>query len=132
MFRRFFAKFVADRSKYPKLRDEDVSKAFARGSGPGGQSVNKANNAVRLKHEPTGVSVKVHDTRSGEKNLKIAWQRLHDAVDVHLNGEKSVVEQKRRFEAEKERLRKEQRTKQREKKRLEKEEAKKCLEEPED
>ncbi len=78
-------KFVRQRldySKFPKLKAKDVEEATAKGSGPGGQAVNKTNNAVRLKHLPTGVNVKVHESRSVETNRKIAWTRLTE-VKLH-------------------------------------------------
>ena len=45
--------------KFPELRPEDLEEEFVRGSGPGGQSVNKTSNCVVLKHVPTGTVVKV-------------------------------------------------------------------------
>lgn len=45
---------LIDRSRVPKLIEEDLEEAFVRGSGPGGQSVNKTANCVVLKHKPTG------------------------------------------------------------------------------
>jgi protein subunit release factor B len=41
------------------LNESDLKETFMRGSGPGGQAVNKASNAVRLVHVSTGVQVKV-------------------------------------------------------------------------
>lgn len=43
-----------DRSKVPTLNEEDLEESFVRGSGPGGQSVNKTASACMLKHIPTG------------------------------------------------------------------------------
>ena len=67
---------------------------------------------------PSGCHVRVHETRSLEKNRQIAWKRLAEAVDVHLNGEESVVEQKKRIQMEIEAKRKEKAAKKREEKRL--------------
>lgn len=36
------------------FRDVDIIEKFVKGSGPGGQSVNKSSNRVQLKHVPTG------------------------------------------------------------------------------
>lgn len=44
----------------PVLRENDLEEEFVRGSGPGGQSVNKTANCVVLKHSPTGLVVKVY------------------------------------------------------------------------
>ena len=38
-------------------------KQYVYGSGPGGQAVNTARNAVRLVHKPTGITVKCHEQR---------------------------------------------------------------------
>ncbi len=69
-----------DFSKFPKLNRSDVDEKVTKGSGPGGQSVNKTSNAVQLKHLPTGVVVKVHQTRSLDRNRKIAWERLAEVL----------------------------------------------------
>lgn len=47
-----------------------------RGSGPGGQKRNKTSNAVRLVHEPTGLSVTASESRSLAENKLRAMRRL--------------------------------------------------------
>lgn len=47
-------KYDLDYSNYPQLNEKDLEKQFVRGSGPGGQAVNKAMNCVHLKHIPSG------------------------------------------------------------------------------
>ena len=42
-----------------KLHESELEESFIKGSGPGGQSVNKTSNCVQLKHLPTGIVVKV-------------------------------------------------------------------------
>ena len=44
---------------YPPLVDSELEESFIRGTGPGGQNVNKLANCVLLKHLPTGVIIKV-------------------------------------------------------------------------
>lgn len=39
---------------YPPLNEEEIREIFAKGSGPGGQKLNKATNRCQLKHIPTG------------------------------------------------------------------------------
>jgi protein subunit release factor B len=46
-----------------EIPDSDVTEAFIKGMGPGGQKTNKSNNCVLLTHIPTGIIVKVHDSR---------------------------------------------------------------------
>ena len=78
----------------PELNEDDLDEKFVKGSGAGGQKVNKTSNRVILTHLPTQVRVECQDTRSLQQNRKIARKRLRLKVDVFLNGEKSLVEQK--------------------------------------
>lgn len=41
------------------LNEDDMEEKFIKGSGPGGQKVNKSNNCVQLIHKPTGIIIKV-------------------------------------------------------------------------
>ncbi|KAK3598956.1 hypothetical protein CHS0354_024628 [Potamilus streckersoni] len=79
--------------QFPELREEDIEEHFARGSGPGGQAVNKTANCVFLKHKPTGLVVKCHETRSQETNRKRARETLLLKLDDLINGEKSFRSQ---------------------------------------
>ena len=45
--------------EYPPLIESELEERFIRGSGPGGQKINKTSNCVMLKHLPTGIVVKV-------------------------------------------------------------------------
>ncbi|XP_064613260.1 uncharacterized protein LOC135477040 [Liolophura sinensis] len=82
--------------EFPELLESDLEEQFVRGSGPGGQSVNKTSNCVVLKHRPSGLMVKCHETRSLDTNRKIARQKLRELLDVEMNREKSFTEQQRR------------------------------------
>uniref|UniRef100_A0A8D0DYW5 Mitochondrial translation release factor in rescue n=1 Tax=Salvator merianae TaxID=96440 RepID=A0A8D0DYW5_SALMN len=73
------------------LNEADLQEQFVRGSGPGGQAVNKASNCVVLKHLPSGIVVKCHQTRSAEQNRKIAREILQEKVDVFYKGDASSV-----------------------------------------
>ena len=45
--------------KLVTLSEGDFEEKFIRGSGPGGQKINKTNNCVELRHKETGIVVKV-------------------------------------------------------------------------
>ncbi|XP_076127176.1 mitochondrial translation release factor in rescue [Alosa pseudoharengus] len=80
----------------PNLKEEELEEQFVRGSGPGGQATNKTSNCVVLKHIPTGIVVKCHQTRSVEQNRKRAREILRLRLDVFLHGEESEVEQNKK------------------------------------
>lgn len=48
-------KCTLDYSRVPVLKEEELDEHFIKGSGPGGQAVNKTNNCVMLVHKPTGI-----------------------------------------------------------------------------
>jgi len=51
--------FVAKPLPLPAIVDTDITEHFVKGGGKGGQKINKTSSCVVLKHEPTGVTVKV-------------------------------------------------------------------------
>ncbi|XP_069071083.1 mitochondrial translation release factor in rescue [Pleurodeles waltl] len=73
------------------IDENDLDEQFVRGHGPGGQATNKTNNCVVLKHMPSGIVVKCHQTRSLEQNRKIARTILQEKVDIFYKGETSEL-----------------------------------------
>ncbi len=59
-----------------QLDESDVKEMITTATGPGGQNVNKVSTAVHLIHEPTGVEVRMQDTKSQAQNRQKAWQLL--------------------------------------------------------
>ena len=89
------------RDLVPWLVENELEERHTKGSGPGGQNVNKMSNAVFLKHLPTGLWVKCHQTRSLEQNRKIARKLLVTKLDNFVNGENSVENQEKNLAREK-------------------------------
>lgn len=70
----------------------DVLEHVARAGGPGGQSVNKTNSAIKLEHVPTGITVSMRDEKSQHKNRSKAWRilrtRIYEKQQQEINAER--------------------------------------------
>jgi protein subunit release factor B len=58
------------------VKPGDIAEGFVRGSGAGGQKINKTSSTVVLRHGPTGTEVRCQRERSQALNRLIAWQEL--------------------------------------------------------
>ena len=72
---------------------DDLLEKFVRGSGAGGQKINKTSNCVFLKHVPTGIAIKCQIERSREMNRFLARRELCDQFDAIANGKASAKTQ---------------------------------------
>ncbi|MBR1996812.1 MAG: peptide chain release factor-like protein [Akkermansia sp.] len=77
---------LAERMKMLGVLERDLEETFVRGSGKGGQKVNKTNNCVCLVHRPTGLVIKCHREREREINRFLARRALCDELDHRING----------------------------------------------
>lgn len=71
------------------INQDDLSWAYVRGFGKGGQCVNKTNNCAVLTHKPSGIVIKDHSTRVLETNKHFAIKRLKEKLDQSINGDLS-------------------------------------------
>lgn len=75
----------------PTLPNSDLHHVYLKGSGPGGQKINKTNSACQLTHVPTGIVVKSQATRSRSQNHNIARRILAEKIELLEKGEDSRV-----------------------------------------
>ncbi len=85
---------VLEKAAKLHVEAEDIEEKFVRGSGAGGQKVNKTANTVWLKHLPTGVEVKVQRHRERERNRKSAYKLLINKIEDIVLGKESEAAQK--------------------------------------
>ena len=67
----------------------DCEFIMQKGTGNGGQKINKTSSAVRLRHRPTGIAVSANEERSQSRNRHIALRKLRYEIAVRVHAEPS-------------------------------------------
>lgn len=76
------------------IRELDLIEDFVRGSGHGGQKINKTSSVVHLRHPPSGLEVRCQESRSQALNRFLARRLLVEKLEERLFSEASVKRQK--------------------------------------
>ncbi|KAI9910972.1 hypothetical protein PsorP6_010959 [Peronosclerospora sorghi] len=84
----------AKERKEIQLNESEIEESFVKGSGKGGQKINKVRNCVLLTHLPTGLQVRSQKTRSLNDNRRVARKLLLQKLDEHVNGSMSKRHEK--------------------------------------
>ena len=87
---------VAERNAMLTAEDDilfrDCEFIMQKGTGNGGQKINKTSSAVRLRHRPTGIAVSANEERSQSRNRHIALRKLRYEIALHVRADVSPDE----------------------------------------
>lgn len=75
--------------------ESDLLEAFIKGSGAGGQKINKTSIAVLVRHVPSGIAVRCQASRSQALNRFLARRLLIEKFKERIYGEQSAERQRR-------------------------------------
>lgn len=72
---------VLERMEKLGIRNDDLEETFVRGSGAGGQKINKTSSTVVLRHPKSGIETRCQQERSLTQNRFLARQELCDKLE---------------------------------------------------
>ena len=80
------------------VNPRDIVERFVRGTGPGGQKINKTSSTIWLRHRPTGTEVKCQQERSQAANRARAWATLCAKLEARRAAAAAGVQAEREAE----------------------------------
>ena len=89
------AESIQSRLRALGVSEADVEEKFIRGSGPGGQKINKTSSTVWLRHGPTGIEVRCQAERSQAANRERAWAELCGRLEARAREARDAAQQLR-------------------------------------
>ena len=84
---------LVERMERLGIRESDLEESFIRGSGSGGQKINKTSSTVVIVHKPSGIEVRCQRERSQAMNRFFARRDLCDRMEEKTLGEASKRQQ---------------------------------------
>ena len=75
------------------ILEDDLIERFIRGTGHGGQKINKTSSCVYLQHQPSGIEIKCQAQRSREINRFLARREICDRIEEIEKGRRSKRQQ---------------------------------------
>jgi peptide chain release factor len=75
------------------VRTADIEERFVRGTGPGGQKINKTSSTVWLLHRPTGIEVRCQAERSQSANRDRAWTEMAHKLEARIRSARQAARQ---------------------------------------
>ena len=76
-----------------EIFEKDLVEHFIRGSGSGGQKINKTSSCVQLIHAPSGIDIRCQKTRSQADNRFWVRRDLCERIEERVLGDKSKKQQ---------------------------------------
>ncbi len=80
------------------IPEDEVEIHVTTAQGPGGQNVNKVATAVHMIHKPTGIEVRMQESKSQHQNRQKAWQLLRTRLYDHAQRQKDAERAEARSE----------------------------------
>jgi peptide chain release factor len=85
--------YIHERLRAAGALASEIEERFIRGTGPGGQKINKTSSTVWLRHGPTGIEVRCQAERSQAANRERAWLELCGRLEARARAAAEAARQ---------------------------------------